>query len=85
MAGAVSVATSGAVIGDLHVETLRRIEKPDTRPRRPGVLERVRQRLLDDAVGGEVDSGGKLDGIALHGELDGETGRPHLLQEPVQV
>ena len=49
------------------------------------MLERVRQRLLDDAVGGEVDARRKLDGSARHFHVDGQARLAHLLEEPVEL
>ena len=51
------------------------------------VLERVGQRLLDDAVGGEVDAGGQLAALALDAQLDRQPRRARALDEraePVQ-
>src|SRR6476619_1007035 len=42
-----------------------------------GVLERVRQSLLDEAVGGEVDARRQLSLRALHVEVDLEPGLAH--------
>ena len=45
------------------------------------VLERVRERLLDDAIRGEVDAGGQRAGIPGDREGDVQPGRPHALDE----
>ena len=49
--------------------------------RRAGVLERVRQRLLHDPVGREVDTGRELDRLALDRQLHRQSGLAHLLDE----
>jgi hypothetical protein len=45
------------------------------------VLEGVRQRLLDDAIGREIHARRQFDRLALNGDVDREPGRPHLLGE----
>jgi hypothetical protein len=52
---------------------MRGVTDDDERPRRPRVLERVRERLLDNPEGGQVDAGGQLGGLALDAKLDGES------------
>jgi hypothetical protein len=47
---------AGAVVGDLELDLARQVADLDQRPRRAGVLERVRQGLLDDAVRRQVDA-----------------------------
>ena len=50
------------------------VAKEDVGARRPRVLERVRQRLLHDPVGGDVDPGRKLHRLAFDGDLDRQPG-----------
>ena len=50
----------------------------------PAVLQRVRERLLHDAIAGEVDADRQRRGVAFGDELDGESGRPHPIQEFVE-
>ena len=52
----------------------RRSRARDARARGPGVLERVRQRLLDHAVRGEVGAGRELAGGARADHLDRQAG-----------
>ena len=49
-----------------------------------GVLERVRERLLDDAVGRQVDRRRQRPRRALDLERDRQAGRAHLLDEAVE-
>ena len=53
--------------------------------RRPGVLQHVGQRLLHDAVGGEVDAGRQLVARALDAHVDVEARRRRRRDEPVEV
>lgn len=50
-------------------------------PPRVGSAPCVRQGLLDDPVGGEVDTRGKADLLALVPQLDGKSGLPNLCDE----
>ena len=45
-----------AVVLDLDLDVVARVADGDPGARRAGVLERVRQSLLHDPVGGEVDA-----------------------------
>src|SRR5262249_62106916 len=56
------------VVDDLEVDSVPAERDPNRDACRRRVLERVRERLLDDAVGGEVDPGGQCS--ALAGDLD---------------
>ena len=47
-------------------------------PRRPGVLERVRQRLLHDPVRRDIDARRQLAPLAFDAQLDGEASVAHL-------
>ena len=49
------------------------------------MLEDVGERLLDDAIGGQVDRRGELGDIAEHGQRDLETRLPDLVQQEGQV
>ena len=71
--------TSCAVVGDLELERVRSVANVDARPRLPGVLERVRQRLLDDPVGRELDPDRELAWLAFDLELDSKPGFPELV------
>ena len=66
------VAVAQPVVRDLELERVRLPVHRDPGVGRPCVLERVRQRLLDDAVGGEVDSRLQLARLPLDLELDRE-------------
>ena len=45
------------------------------------VLERIRERLLDDPVGGQLDPDGELSTLAVDRELDRQTGVSKLADE----
>src|SRR5689334_1332032 len=47
---------TASVVDDLDVDTVLGVADADVGARRPGVLERVRQRFLDDAVDGQIDA-----------------------------
>ena len=49
------------------------------------MLDRVRQALLDEPVGSEVDACRKLHGIAFDPELDRQAGLASLRDEPLDV
>ncbi len=48
------------------------------------VLERVRQAFLDDPIGGEVDSAGEREGLAVDVQPGGQTGAADLVQQRVR-
>src|SRR5207247_793531 len=54
-------ASADAVVLDLELDPVRSSADDDLRSGGVRVLERVRQRLLDDPVGGEVDAGRHVD------------------------
>src|SRR4029079_10790467 len=53
--------------------------------RRAGLVEAAVERLLDDAVGGAVDTGGQRGARAFEGEPDGKAARPRALGERVEL
>src|SRR4029453_5001981 len=73
-AGAVLALRRPPVVRDLEVDGVPAVADGPPRVRGPCVLDRVRQRLLDDPVGGEVEAGRELDRVALDCQLDGEPG-----------
>src|SRR5690348_3785425 len=83
VAGAVAVRRTAAatVVADLDVEAARLVAQPHLGTRGPGVLERVGQALLDDAVRAQVDPGGQRGALALDRQLDGKAGPLDLLDE----
>ena len=74
VAAAVAAGLGAAVVGDLELELVLAPADGDPRARRAGVLERVRERLLDHAVRSEVDARRELRRLALDGELDRKAG-----------
>jgi hypothetical protein len=70
-----------AIIGDVKSESVGVVVDDNARPRRSGVFEGVRERLLDDAVGGQVEAGGQRPRPALHPDLDFDAGVLHGLGE----
>ena len=63
-----------AIIGDVQSESVGVVVDDNARPRRSGVLEGVRERLLDNAVGGQVEAGRQRPRPALHPDLDFDAG-----------
>ncbi len=63
-----------AVVGDAHVERPVLAERPHGDLRRRGVLDRVRDRLAGDEVGGRLDARG--DALARRVDLDRDRRRP---------
>ena len=49
------------------------------------MLARVRQRLLHDPVGGEVDAGREALAVPLDAELDRQARTARLLDEPAEI
>jgi hypothetical protein len=54
----VAVRVDAAVVLDLDLDVALAVADDDPGVRRPVVLERMRERLLHDPVGGDVDAGG---------------------------
>ena len=80
-----AVAAARAVVGDLELDLAVAVADEDLRLVGARVLERVRQALLDEPVGRQVDAGRKLRGLALDPQLDRQPGLPNLLDELVEV
>src|SRR5205823_10380493 len=72
-AAAVSVAVRGAVVGHLDLELVVAIAQDDSRGGWARVLERIRQRLLDDPECGQLQGGRKHPAFALDLESHVET------------
>ena len=49
------------------------------------MLDRIRERFLDDAVGSEVEPGWQCPLVAFHGELDLQADRTVLLEQRTDV
>src|SRR4029453_5495488 len=73
-----------AVVGDLELELVLAIPHGDPGPNGPRVLDRVRERLLDDPVGRQVDALGEFPRLALPLPLHLEPSPPGLLEQPVE-
>ncbi|HEY2938505.1 MAG TPA: hypothetical protein VGJ27_01700 [Gaiellaceae bacterium] len=85
MAGAGSVAGTGAVVRDLELEVVLPVAHDHSRPGRPGVLERVRKRRLHDPVRREIDAGRQLGRGTFEHDLDGQARGFHLGEEGVEL
>ena len=81
VAGSRPRRASCACVADLERDRSLLVPHRHVRPRRPGVLERVRERLLDDPVGGELDAERQLAPLSLDLELDRQSGLGHLRGE----
>src|SRR6478735_598175 len=73
-----------AVVRDLELELVLAPPQRHPRLRRACVLERVRERLLDEPVGGEVDARRQLPRLALDVELDLEARLTHGSDQDVE-
>src|SRR6266508_297691 len=74
------------VVEDLDVDPVVAGVEPHLGPGAGSrVLERVGQRLLDDAVRGDVHAGREIDLRTFHGERDVQPRRPQLVDEPRNV
>jgi len=76
-ADAVPGAPTVSVIDDLELERLAPVADAHVRRRRTGVPERVRQCLLHDAIGGEINPTRERPLRALDLQLDHEPGAAH--------
>jgi hypothetical protein len=86
LAGAADVRRrAGALVGDFEDETVRLVADGDMRRDEPGVLDRVRQRLLHDPVGGAVDPVVQLAPLALDAQVDHQPGLAHLVDQCAEV
>ena len=80
-----TVPGARAVVCDLELEIVRVVTEKDPGARGAGVLEGIRQRLLHDPVGGEVDARRQFSRFAFDGHLDRQSGSSHLLDQPVEL
>ena len=78
-------ARPSTVVEHLELDVVAAVANRHPRLRGPRVLERVRQRLLHDPVGGEVDAGRQRPRLALDRELDGQADAAHLLDQRVEL
>ena len=77
---------AGAVVDDLDLERVGAVaQRAPRRARSPGVLERVRERLLHDPVGGQVDARRQRPRLALDAQLDRQPGAAHLREQRVEL
>src|SRR6478672_7871619 len=74
-----------AVVGDLELERVRSVANVDARVRLTSVLECVRQRLLHDPGGGQLDADGQLSLMPFGAEIDGKAGLPEWRDERQEV
>ena len=73
------------VIGHPQVETSRTVFKPHDGLGRTGVLQRVRQGLLNDAEGGQIHALRKIVGTPLEDYVDRQPGLARLFDQLVQA
>src|SRR4051794_24618879 len=74
VAGGLQLAGAAAVVGDLELQGVGPVRDGDARPRGARMLEGVGERLLHDAIGGEVDARGKGTRSSRRLDLDREAG-----------
>src|SRR4051794_38950904 len=72
VAGGLQLAGAAAVVGDRELQRVGPIRDGNARPRGARVLEGVGERLLHDAIGGEVDARGKGTRSSRRLDLDRE-------------
>src|SRR5919201_6211727 len=68
----VALAPAWTVVAHRQLDVAVAVANDDLGSLRPGVLERIREPLLDESVGGEVGTGGKLYRLALDAQLHRE-------------
>src|SRR5436190_19995338 len=77
--------SAGARDDHLELELVRPIPDDDPRSGVTGVLPRVRQRLLHDAIGREVDPGRETHRLALDVQVDRKTRLRYLSYEGLEL
>ncbi len=79
------VRLRAALVDDLDLHLVRAAAHPDARTRGPPMLEGRGQRLLHDAIGRQLDSGGQRRARTLPRQLHLEATRAHMLQKRVEL
>src|SRR5450756_2017821 len=74
-----------AAVDDLDRERVVLVTYSHRRARLAGVLERVGQRLLNDAVGGEIEAGRQRARLSHHRENHGQAALPHLRAQRLEL
>ena len=74
-----------AGVGDRQLERVGAVAERDRGVRAAGVLDDVRQRLLHDPVGGQVDALRQRPRLALDGQLDADAGGAGALEQLVEL
>ena len=80
-----TVERAWAVVPDAQVERLVAVGDLDVDVCARGVASCVRQRLLDDAVGGQIDTQGQAGDLALPDQADVRSGRLRLVDQVVEL
>src|SRR5437867_13390024 len=73
-----------AVVHDLELEFGRAVADDHFRPRLPRMLERVRERLLHDPVGGHVDAWREMHRFAFESQFNRQPSLAHLLDQRLE-
>src|ERR671937_64382 len=81
----VAVAAARTVVAHRQLDVAVAVANDDLGPLRPGVLERIREPLLDEPVSGEVDAGRKLSRGAFDPQLHREPSLARLLDQPLEL
>src|SRR5262249_55571153 len=82
---ALPVAPAGPTVGDGHFDAPVGVAHEDLGPLRARVLDRVRQALLDEPVGGQVDPGRQPHRVALDPQLDRQPRLARVLDQPLEL
>src|SRR3954468_11519766 len=85
VAGSVAIAWAAPGVRDFDLQVFGPVTDGNPGSRRTCVLERVRQRLLDDPVCREIHAGRQDDRLALNALLDGGPRNPDFRAPRVQV
>src|SRR2546423_2924772 len=81
----VAVAPTRAVVAHRQLDVAVAVADEHLGVCRAGVLDRIREPLLDEAVGGQVDTGGKLYGLSLDVQLHRKTSLARFLDQALEL
>src|SRR5919201_6327640 len=85
MTDTTAAARPMTVVGDFQLHFTVAVTNDNTRRRRAGVLEHVRERLLDDPVRGDGDTRRKRRRFAMNEEVDRKPRLAHMRHELLEL